>query len=348
MKMTDYLKWKGFQMIFCIDYHPKTQRKTIIILFLSILLMPLLLPFALRPVEASEGGSSGYGPGTYGDFAMNVGFPGLTIREYILYLYGTLDNHPLLYTPAIAVEADLEVEAWVDLIQAAWFPEDVKIFNGDYFIGISIPYAFNVDFEGTVGPLSEKESTEGLGDIQIVPLGVIWNKDYFHFSLAESITAPSGQYDKTQVVNVGRNYWGFETVLGFTWLEEKRGHEVSFTACYTFNTENKDTDYQTGDEFHLDYTLAQFFSQELAAGAVGYIYRQTTDDSGSGYDTLSNMLGKDLNGYKSKGAGIGPAVMWSPKLGGTPLGLVAKWLYEYEGTNRLKGGWVFVSAALTF
>ncbi len=317
-------------------------------LFASILLILLFLPISLQSSEASEGGSSGYTPGTYGDFAMNVIFPGLTIRENIFYVYGTLDKYPLLYTPFIAVEADLELEAWVDLVQAVWSTEDFTIFDGAYFAAISIPYAFNVDLEGTVGPLSEKENTNGLGDIQVVPFGLAWNKDYFHFSLSENIIAPSGQYDKTKLANVGRNYWGFETILGFTWLEEKRGNEISFTACYTFNTENKDTDYKTGDEFHMDYTLAQFFSEELAAGLVGYLYRQTTGDSGSGYDALNSMLGKDLDGYKSKGAGIGPAIMWSPKIGTAPLNLAAKWLYEYEGTNRLKGGWVFLSASMTF
>lgn len=306
------------------------------------------IAFTTQPARAREGGSFTYTPGTYGDFAMNVFLPGLTIRDNIFYLYGTIDAYPIVLPPGMAVEADLELEAWVDLIQVVWTAENPTLFGGRYFAAISIPYAFNIDLKGTVGPFSEKESTDGLGDIQVVPLGIGWNKDYFHFSLAENIIAPTGQYDVDQLVNVGRNYWSFETLFGVTWLHQERGHEISFVASYTFNTENEDTDYKTGDEFHLEYTLAQHFSEKLAVGAVGYIYHQITDDSGDGYDGLNTMLGKDLDGYKSSSAGIGPAVMWTPEVGGRQLNLIAKWLYEYEGTEHFKGGLVFVAAAMTF
>jgi len=48
------------------------------------------------------------------------------------------------------------------------------------------------------------------------------------------------------------------------------------------NTENPDTDYRTGTEFHLDFMLNQFLAESFGIGFHGYYYDQLTGDSGSG------------------------------------------------------------------
>ena len=55
-----------------------------------------------------------------------------------------------------------------------------------------------------------------------------------------------------------------------TWLHEKRGHEICFAAGYMLNEKNQATDYRTGDEFHVDATVAQYFSDSFGVGLVGY------------------------------------------------------------------------------
>ncbi len=300
---------------------------------------------ATQTALASEGGSSAYTPGTYGDFAMNIVPGGWSVRENVFYLYGTIDDYPVF----AGVNAKSDASAWVNLIQGTWATTDFQILGGRYFANINLPYAFDGDMKAEIiGFGEEKDSTSGLGDVQVVPIGLAWDNDNFHFIGAENVIAPTGQYDAQQLANVGRNYWSFETIFGMTWLNEERGHEISFNACYTINTENDDTNYKTGDELHVDYTLAQFFSEAFGIGAVGYFYTQLTDDSGEGYDAWNMVNGNTLDGYRSEGAGIGPAILWAPAVGGRPLTLIAKWLYDYEGENRFKGGWAFFSAAITF
>jgi len=80
---------------------------------------------------------------------------------------------------------------------------------------------------------------------------------------------------------------------------------------------------------------------------AGCYYKQITADSGSGYDTINAAFSGRLNGYKSTGAGVGPAVLWGPKIAGHSVDIVGKWLYEYQGDNRFKGGWAFISASIT-
>lgn len=304
------------------------------------------------PVFASEGGSSSYTPGTYGDFAMNILQPGLSVRENVMYLYGSIEDFP----PFLGMsDIKLEMTAWVNLFQAAWAARDFKLLGGRYFANINIPAGFNGELTTTFDPqipdygvVSNKETASGLGDIQAVPFGLLWDKKDFHLMAAENIIVPTGAYDADKTANIGRNYWGFETLFGMTWLHPTRGHEISFTLGYIINNENADTNYKTGDEFHIDYTLAQYLSEDFGIGLVGYYYKQISDDSGSGYDAFNANFLNVLDGYRSTGGALGPGVLWAPKVGGRPLNIIAKWLYEYEGTNRFKGGMVFVSAAMSF
>ncbi|MDA8139343.1 MAG: transporter [Desulfobacteraceae bacterium] len=317
------------------------------LVFLCLILLVGLT--AASTALASEGATSDYTPGSFGDFTMNIIQPGLSVRENVMYLYGTVDDLP----PAYGISSvKLEMTAWVDLVQAVWATKDFKLLGGRYFANINIPVGFSGELKQTVAPpldaYSLKDTTSGLGDIQAVPFGLAWDMGDFHFMAAENIIIPTGVYDVNDAANMGRNYWGYDTLFGFTWLDPKRGHEVSFTAGYIFNQENDKTHYKTGDEFHLDYTLAQYLSEEVGLGLVGYYYKQTTADSGTGYDTFNANFDNRLGGYKSTGGAVGPAFLWAPKVGGRPLNLIAKWLWEYEGTNRFKGGAVYISAAMTF
>lgn len=316
--------------------------------FIIVAALAIFFP-ATRTAFASEGGASGYTPGTYGDFAMNILQPGVSIRENIMYLYGTIEDFPPL---AGMSDVKVEMTAWVNLFQAAWATRDFKLLGGRYFANINIPVGFNGELTTTIAPpldsLSGEETTSGLGDIQVVPFGLLWDRNDFHFMAAENIIIPTGGYDVQKDANMGRNYWGYDTLLGLTWLHPTRGHEISVTMGYIINGENGETHYKTGDEFHLDYTLAQYLSEDLGIGLLGYYYQQMSDDSGSGYDDQNALFLGRLEGYRSTGGALGPGVMWSPKVDGRPLNIIVKWLYEYEGTHRSKGGCLFVSAAMSF
>lgn len=312
-------------------------------------------------VYASEGGSSNYTPGTYGDFAMNVIPSGLSVRENIIYYDGELKKFPVSYSEdlpfSVGVEPDFELDMRFTLLQAV-YASDFKILGGRYFANINIPYAFDAELKVSAntlfGDFKFGDDSSGLGDIQFVPFGLAWDIENFHILFGENIVAPTGGYDADELVSIGRNYWGYETILGVTWLHPERGHEVSISLAYMMNAENSETDYKTGDEFHMDYTLAQYFSESFAVGLVGYYYTQTTDDSGSGFEDLEDLFPgivsstDDLKGLRADGGGIGPAIMWAPKIGGKPLNIIFKWMNEYACTNRPEGIWYNLSAAMTF
>ena len=124
-----------------------------------------------------------------------------------------------------------------------------------------------------------------------------------------------------------------------TYLDSEKGREFSFDFGFIYNTENPDTDYQTGKEIHLDYMLNQYFSETFAVGLHGFYLKQITGDSGNG---------ATLGDFKAEAAGIGPALLWTPKIHGKDVPIIVKWLHEFHAENRLKGDHVFASFVLTF
>lgn len=331
-----------------------------LIMLIMVAAMAHFSPF-VGPVYASEGGSTNYTPGTYGDFAMNVIPSGLSIRDNIIYYEGELNKFPVEYSEGlpfpVGVEPDLDADFRFNLVQAV-YASDFKILGGRYFANINIPYVFDAQLQVKAstpfGSFKVDDESSGLGDIQFVPFGLAWDIENFHILFGENIIAPTGDYDADELVSIGRNYWGYETLFGVTWLHPERGHELSISLAYVINSENSETDYKTGDEFHVDYTLAQYFSESFAIGVVGYYYTQTTDDSGSGFEDLEDLFPgivsstDDIKGLRGDGGGIGPAIMWAPKIGGKPLNIIFKWMNEYACSYRPEGIWYNLSAAMTF
>ena len=102
-------------------------------------------------------------------------------------------------------------------------------------------------------------------------------------------------------------------------------------------TENDDTDYQNGQELDLDVVFNQFLSETFAIGLHGFYLKQIAGDSGSGA-----LLGD----FKAEAAGIGPALLWSTKIGSQDGLIIAKWLHEFHAENRLEGNPIFLGFAV--
>ncbi len=318
-------------------------------LSISLFLAAILFCALVGPALAAEGAASSYTPGTYGEFSMNYAQPGVYVRENVVYVTGTVDNYP--YQPGI--EFNLDQTTWFNLLAITYVSEK-KLLGGNYFCVANIPYGFSAEIDVDVEVLNQPfQSTEdrasGLGDIQVTPIGLMWHSGYFHFTLAENVVLKTGEYDANEAINMGRNYYSYETLFGMTWLHEKGGHEISFLAGYMLNEKNKDTDYRTGDEFHIDATVAQYFSESFGIGVVGYYYKQMTDDESPNLDLIdanNPFLGLPAaDGYRSEGAGMGPALMWSPAKN---FQIIAKWITEFGAENRFEGDWGFLSANIKF
>lgn len=286
--------------------------------------------------NGAEGGYSNYIPGAYGDFGMALAPTETWTLRNDVYVYGADINESVR-------SGKVEVGAKLDFLinmTTLLYKSELLLFGGQYAAGFLVPL-MDVEIESALGlgaiNLESKDSVSGLGDIALIPIALYWNEGKYHWSFAHSIVTPTGSYDVDNAVNTSLNYWSFDTNFAMTYLNEESGRDLSFNVGHIYNTENDETDYQTGQELHLDVVLNQFLSDSFAIGLQGFYLKQITGDDGRG---------ATLGGFKAEAAGIGPALLWSRDFGKQNVTFIAKWLHEFHAEKRLEGDHIYLSFAL--
>ncbi len=296
----------------------------------------VVIGFADTTAKAAEGGYSNYIPGTYGDFGMALApTETWTLRNDIYYYDASVTRS--VRSGNTEIGADLQ---WLMNFTTLVYKTDTEVLGAQYAVGVFVPLVnLKLDSSLTIDDMifSADDRATGLGDIVLIPLALYWQIGKIHTSFGLSVVTPTGDYDTGNLINNGLNYWSFDTNFALTYLNPETGRDISFNIGYLYNTENEDTDYQTGQELHLDVACNQFFSENFAVGIHGFYLKQITGDSGSGA-----LLGD----FKAEAAGIGPAILWTTKIGNQDVSLIAKWLHEFHAENRLEGDSTFLSFAL--
>lgn len=324
-------------------------------------LCALVVLFPAAAAHAVEGGAGVYALGLVGPQAGMMPDPG-TYVGYNLYYYkgdsttnvsasgkipvpGTGFDLPAQLNGSVKTEA----ESYAHIFTLTYV-FDTPLLGGQPGVSVLLPYVdsdltlfgngvlsltgpsggtFDLPIGGSVEP-----SETGFGDTTFTGM-LGWHAGFLHYMATLNLYAPTGEYDKNNVVNAGRNHWAIEPMMAVTYLNENIGLELSGAAGVTFNFENTDTNYESGDEFHLDLALFQHFSERFHLGLVGYVYEQLSGDSGSGA----------TEDYK------GRVYAWGPAVGGAiPLGeksnlyLKARYYDEFDAKNRLEGDvWLFTA-----
>jgi hypothetical protein len=290
--------------------------------------------------RAAEGGFSLYLPGLAGDIALAQSTePGdLQVANTLFIQSGDVGAAVLQGR----VNADLDLTLVLDIVSASYAFER-EVLGARYSIGGAIPFGYaKLKATITIPGLGSRDADRddfNIADIVIVPLELTWSFDDFSLQLGHAIVAPTGGYDEDDVVNVGLNHWGFDTTLAATYLNPDTGTEFSVAPGFLVNTENEDTDYRSGSEFHLDFTANQFLTETFAIGIRGYYYRQLTGDSGSGA-----LLGD----FEGESVAIGPGFVWFPKFAEGKLAVLGKWMRDLSSTNRFESDFGTLTVAWTF
>lgn len=287
---------------------------------------------------AAEGGYSNYVPGTYGDFGVALTpDPGLLLRNDIYY-YSADESTAVLQGK---VRFNLDATFKMNLL-TGFYTTELKPLGGTYSFGLLVPVV-QTDLEAGVlvgdRTIATDDKATGLGDITLIPLSIFWNFGDLHLNLAHYIVTPTSDYNDDDLANSGLNYWSFDTNAALTYLNPEKGHELSVNIGYIFNTENSATNYQSGKELHADYMVNQYFSDTFGVGIHGFYLHQISGDGGRG---------ATLGDFKAEAAGVGPAVLWSPKLFGKEVPIIVKWLHEFHAKNRLEGDHLMASFVLEF
>lgn len=286
---------------------------------------------------AAEGGGSNYLQGTYGDFAAAV-HPGASsyVRNDVIYYDAGIDARPI----SGGLDPGFDQKLWMDRLTFGGFAEE-SLFGGRFGLEVQIPYVFDL----TVAQRPPRPGFDSFRSPRDMDMAdpvfkpqIAWGAGPHYGNLSLGITAPLGTHDDDRVVSIGRHYWSFDPSFTYTYLNDS-GWDLSGTLGYMMNLENNlpGPNYETGDELHLDALLGKHFNDRFAVGIAAYWYSQLTDDKGPIPPPLEP-------GYKGEGFGFGPVL----RFGSQRFSVVAKWLYDPDADNRLKGDLYMLSFVANF
>ena len=294
-------------------------------------------------LRAEEGGSGHYLPGSMSSFADSVPPTETFVARYnLLYYDGSIDVNGIPLPIAGLNAAGVNASSWANGLTLLWRPPGDFGDGLSYAMSATIPMV-SMDVSAKVGPFQRSESLDGLGDIVLMPLMFNYKlNDDLNASARLGIYAPTGDYEVGRLANTGKNFWTFEPTVGLMYFGKENGIEASLFNGISLNTENEDTNYQSGAQFHVDGTLAQHFpilGGLAGVGDNGYWYEQVVGDSGAG---------AFLGDFKGRTAGLGPVLSFAGKLGDLDMVTELKWLHEMETKNRLQGDYVWLKVLFKF
>jgi hypothetical protein len=304
----------------------------------------LLILSLVSPVLAEEGGAGRYVPG---NAATLIDLPptkaGWVFESIYLHYDGDASasgNFPNAGLVTAGLDATSDA-----FILGGIYTFETPVLDSHFSMGAFVPYMWmdvtaNVTGGGTTG--FRTDTADGIGDITLIPAMMAWKCDSWQFSALLPIYAPTGEYNLGTLANVGRNYWTFDPTFQVSYNNAKTGFNAAIFTGITLNTENDDTDYQSGSAFHIDASVQQLLPLGpgfLSIGFNAFYYEQIEGDSGSG---------AKLGGFEGRDIGIGPALGYILPVGKNTLVAEARWLPELDTKRRLQGDFFWLKLVYQF
>jgi len=178
--------------------------------------------------------------------------------------------------------------------------------------------------EASLGNLPALQSeSSGLGDITV--MGVVsligapaYSKEEFASYTPETIvdlliavTAPTGEYDSSKIINLGTNRWSFRVgvpMMHFFSTGPSNSTSLEVQPSITFFTDNDDASLEQDPIYKLEAHVTHDFTMMLW-GSLDAMYT-------TGGETTVNGLEKD-NSQRSLGLGVSLGAFFSPTMGMT-------------------------------
>jgi hypothetical protein len=296
---------------------------------------------------ADEGGVSFWLPGLYGSLAAVPVQPGWSLGTFF---YNTNVRAGAdvatareitigRFNPTVNLGASLRLTNDTPIyVVAPTYVFSSPVLGGQFslgmlgFVGASSTSVFGT-VTASVPPFtfirtdSITDSVTGNGDLY--PQATLkWHQGVDNFMIYGTGDVPVGTYSSSSLANLGIGHGAVDAGAGYTYLDEKTGHEFSVVGGFTYNLTNTHTDYQNGVDFHLDWGTSQYLSKQVFVGAVGYVYNQVSADTGSG---------DRVGAFESRVIGVGPQVGYLFPVGDLQGYLNMKGYAEFDPQHRASG-----------
>lgn len=164
------------------------------------------------------------------------------------------------------------------------------------------------------------------------------------FMAGLGVTWPTGEYSATSGVNVGSNFYTISPTMALTYTAPSffgdalgQATQLSARVFYNYYTENRDTNYDTGDTISADFSASQI-AGPWQFGVTGIGWVQVSDDAVNGVS----------NGVRASALNLGPIAQYSFGLSGHPAFIKAKYLWMVGGEYIPQSSGLTVSMGISF
>jgi len=301
------------------------------------LTLGLACSYALSAL-ATENGVDNIGPGTDGFFVLPLEVDSLPDNMFAFNLYYNHYKARKFNISSLGGEVPgVEIESTA-VIPRIDYLSPLRVAGGRLGIYVAQPW-----IKQEVALFGLSDTRESMGDTTISPI-VLWDLGKnLTLAAAVEITVPTGEYDADRLANTSNNFYTYKPLFSFTWLPSERT-EVSMKTTYSFNRENKDTDYRSGQIFHFDYSASYRVTDNLRLGLNGYYLKQTTDDKQYGHTV--QFAGQDVDdGVRGQVFAIGPALYLTfLKYASAEV----RWAKEFDVENRPEGEMLWAKVSIPF
>jgi hypothetical protein len=286
----------------------------------AAVIIALLAATPATPAAATEGGGSVY------PYGLNTLASGVLPKPgHYLYFYNLHYAADVTRTNSgdrAPVPFDVEVRAHtVRYLRSLQGPD---IAGGRPGLLVALPYLVG---SADIGPRSGRG--DAFGDATVgVMLG--WNGPRLNRLTGVDFTLPTGSYDADRLFNPGRNQYAATVYYAVTAAIGSR-LDANLRAQVTLNGENDETEYESGTEAGLEYSLNLRLGPRWLVGLNGFVHHQLTDDVQGGATVAPD-------GRRLHAVAYGPQVAYR----GNGWGIAAKWQREAHARNRAEGDRVWL------
>lgn len=290
-------------------------------------------------VAADEGGVSFWLPGQYASFAAIPPEPGFSMPLVTYYYSGDAPGDQLI-EKGRQILFGVDARYFGQFIIPTYSP-DMEFLGGRTALSFATLVAnSDVSADAVLGPISSSPSEDITGFGDLFPTAqLFWNGGLNNWMAYITGAIPVGDYDAERLTNIGLGHSAIDTGGAYTFFDPETGWEMSATLGVTYNFENSDTNYTNGESIHLDWGVSKFLTEAWQIGAVGFAYKQISDDEGAP---------DILDGFRSETYGIGPQFAYSGTMGGQVLYASLRAYHEFETENRTEGNAAFLTLSLSF
>ena len=305
-------------------------------------LVAALAAFA-NPANAVEGGATVYLLGSGGPGAAELPPLKGVYFANTLYRYEGKAEGGRVFPIGGSVVAGLEADLLANFATVLWVPA-TDLAGGTLALGFAMPLG-RPDVEVStviIGPLGnqfqiDRSQANTLFGDPLLTAAWGWKSGRTSVQLSTLLNIPVGSYRDGSLSNVAFNRWALDTSLAATWRDEPSGWDVSGKAGVVFNGKNDATDYNSGDEFHVEAAVEKALSPKFSLGVQAYYLKQISDDSGPG---------ARLGPFKGEVTGVGATAAYRFKVVDMPATLRLHALTEFNATNRLEGNSIFLDFSM--